>query len=160
VRPAGVRRGQDRLAALSGRLVVAFASRSRAEADRRRASRERLDMFHERMRNALQACNERRARDVAAAGKMLGSLGYRNVLARGFALVRSGGPDGAPVRNGAGVAPSAALTLEFADARVAVTANGEQDPARAPAAPAPEAPARPKARAAKPKAAEGQGALF
>ncbi len=170
VRPASVRRGQDRLAALSGRLVVAFASRGRAEVERCRANRERLSIFHDRMRNALRATNERRARDLAGAGKLLGSLGYRNVLARGFALVHRGGPDGVPVRSGAAIAPGDGLTLEFADAHVAVIAQGEPDPAKAQtgpalAEPAREAPARPragaaKARAAKSRAVEGQGALF
>ena len=48
--------------------------------------------------------------------KLLQTLGYHNVLARGFALVR--GEDGAMLRRAAEVKPGAALDIEFADGHV------------------------------------------
>ena len=53
---------------------------------------------------------------------LLGSLGYRAVLASGYALVRDG--DGHPVRSAADVAPGQALAIEFADGTIAATVDG------------------------------------
>jgi len=82
------------------------------------------------------------------------------VLARGFALVRDAHDH--PVHAAAAVGPNAPLTIEFADGRVAATADGDR-PAATPApasAPNPVAhepkPAAPK-RVAKPV---DQGSLF
>ena len=48
--------------------------------------------------------------------KLLQTLGYHNVLARGFALVR--GADGTMLRRAAEVKPGSALDIEFADGHV------------------------------------------
>ena len=53
--------------------------------------------------------------------KLLQTLGYHHVLARGFALVR--GADGAMLRRAAEVKPGAALDLEFADGHVGAHAD-------------------------------------
>jgi exodeoxyribonuclease VII large subunit len=53
--------------------------------------------------------------------KLLQTLGYHHVLARGFALVR--GADGAMLRRAAEVRPGAALDLEFADGHVGARAD-------------------------------------
>ena len=55
---------------------------------------------------------------------MLGTLGYHNVLARGFALVR--GEDGAMLRHAAEVTPGAPLDIEFADGHVSAHADGAE----------------------------------
>ena len=67
------------------------------------------------------------------------------MLERGYAVVRGAG---APVVRAAGVAPGAALAIEFADGEVRATASGR---------PAGPGPAAPKPR---PAAAGGQGDLF
>ena len=68
--------------------------------------------------------------------RLLGSVSYERVLARGFALVTRG--DGALVRSAAGVADGDALRLKFADGEIGVTAGsgagGPKPPAPAPAA--------------------------
>ena len=70
-----------------------------------------------------ESLNKRVAR-AAAAAQLLGTLGYRQVLARGFALVRDGA--GEPVRLGAGIVPGQRLTLQFSDREdVLVHADGE-----------------------------------
>jgi exodeoxyribonuclease VII large subunit len=93
---------------------------------------------------------------VAHNGQLLGALSYRSVLTRGFALVRN--EQGHAVRAAAGIGPGARLDLEFADGRVAATADAGRPAVARPAKPVASEPkaATPK-RAAKPV---GQGSLF
>jgi exodeoxyribonuclease VII large subunit len=83
-------------------------------------------------------------------------LSYRSVLARGFVLVRD--EHGLAVRAAASVGPGARLDLEFADGRVAATADADRPAATSPAKPVASEPkpAAPK-RVVKPV---GQGSLF
>ncbi len=74
--------------------------------------------------------------------KLVESLGYKNVLERGFALVRAG-KDGLPVKRASDVAPGKAMTIQFADAAVDAHADG---------------PPRPFKRTKPPP--QGQGSLF
>jgi exodeoxyribonuclease VII large subunit len=77
--------------------------------------------------------------------RLLESLSYEQVLARGFALVRNAA--GRPLLRAQAVEPGAALTIEFADGRVDAVADGA-------------APARPKpARRAAP-VSKDQGNLW
>lgn len=64
--------------------------------------------------------------------QLLKALSHAGVLERGFALVRDAA--GNPVRSAAGAPPGAALTVEFADDKVAVTVDGGS-PAKAAQAP-------------------------
>jgi exodeoxyribonuclease VII large subunit len=57
-----------------------------------------------------------------ALARLLTSLSYEQVLARGFALVRDGA--GNPLVRAAAVEPGGALAIEFADGRVGATADG------------------------------------
>jgi exodeoxyribonuclease VII large subunit len=56
--------------------------------------------------------------------KLLQTLGYHNVLARGFALVR--GADGAMLRRAAEVKRGAALDVEFADGHIGAHADDSE----------------------------------
>ncbi|MGY6706720.1 MAG: exodeoxyribonuclease VII large subunit [Rhizobiaceae bacterium] len=117
------------LSRMGERLPVctgAYLRQRRYELDRR-AARLRLEPIETRARNARErlaglAAREDRAIDVrgrqwrerlSASSRMLGSLSYTNVLARGFALVRD--ETGQPVTRGAGVRPGDRLEIEFAD---------------------------------------------
>ena len=104
------------------------------------ASREREARAGAALDRVFRAAVERRHERVERLGKLLGSLGYRNVLARGFALVRDGA--GRPVRSVGEVEAHAALDIELADGHIDVLA----------------APRRPAARRPRPKAE--QGSLF
>ena len=85
-----------------------------------------------------------RARErLEGLGFLLESLSYERVLGRGFALVRD--TVGHAVTSAAGIAPGAALEIEFADGRLRATAEGGSG----------AAPARKK-----PEAKKGQGSLF
>jgi exodeoxyribonuclease VII large subunit len=103
----------------------------------------RIAEMQGRLKAAILARIAQRHERVAGLGSLLLSLGYRQVLARGFALVR--GPEGNPVRLAAGVTPGMALDIEFADGHVQAAETG--------AAPRPRQPARPKPQG-------GQGSLF
>ena len=97
---------------------------------------------------------------VAHSGQLLGALSYRGVLARGFALVRDAHDH--PIHAAASVGPNAPLTIEFADGRVAATADADR-PATATPVSAPKPPPREPKPAAAPKPVAkpvDQGSLF
>ena len=151
-------KARARYDALGGRLSFAALDR-----DRRRKA-ERLAEVAARAPVAFsRRLAERRAR-LDANAKLLASLGYEQVLARGFALVRGAG--GALIRSAAALKSGDAVALQFADgARTAVIDDGA---ARASAsdsvkiAAKKSAPAK-KTTAPKPSAKKvenGQGRLF
>src|SRR5512144_2584274 len=78
----------------------------------------RLDRSRER---AVTAMLERSRRRLDGQAKLLQTLGYHNVLARGFALVRDA--DGDMVRRASEVGAGAALDIEFADGHVGAYAD-------------------------------------
>ncbi|MBA5778356.1 exodeoxyribonuclease VII large subunit [Stappia sp. F7233] len=120
--------------------------------DRITLSRERLDGLSGRFDRAFGERIKAERRQLGGLEKLLDSLSYRNVLARGYALVRD--EAGQPLRSATGVTPGTALSIEFGDESrlAAVVAGGEGEP---------EVPPQRKARPAKerPPAAK-QGSLF
>jgi exodeoxyribonuclease VII large subunit len=86
---------------------------------------------------------------LAAQDRVLQSLSYRNVLRRGFALVRDAADE--PVKQAAAVTPGMALSLEFADGRVSAVAGEDGAP------PSPQAPKKRPTRTTDPSK---QGSLF
>ena len=70
---------------------------------------------------AIHATLDGARRRLDAQGKLLATLGYHNVLARGFALVRGEGGD--MLRRAAEVKPGVALDIEFADGHVEAHAD-------------------------------------
>jgi exodeoxyribonuclease VII large subunit len=90
----------------------------------------------------------------------LAALSYRSVLTRGFALVRD--EQGHALHAAAAIGPGAHLSLEFADGRVAATADTDRPVVTRPAKPAAgEATEQPRAAAPKRIAKPvGQGSLF
>lgn len=127
-----------------------------AEAQRQRIGRngERLDGLGTRARRAVALIQRRQADRLGGVVKLLGALSYQGVLARGFALVRDA--EGRPLREARAVTAGLALSIEFADGRVAARAEGD-------------APAKPASGRAEPRVprkagggggGEGQGTLF
>ncbi|GGE91083.1 exodeoxyribonuclease VII large subunit [Stappia taiwanensis] len=117
-------------------------------------SRERLGGLAARAERAHgQRLATERAR-LDATTKLLDSLSYKNVLARGYALVRDA--DGQPVRSASGIAAGSALSVEFGDASrldvMAMSGDGKSPPPRK------AKPARAKASAK--STPKGQGSLF
>lgn len=93
----------------------------------------------------------RRRADIAAQDRVLQSLSYKNVLKRGYAVIRDG--EDRPVSLAAALSPGAQISIEFADGRVdATTTEGSEPPLQTPR----KRTTKPPEPAAKPK----QGSLF
>lgn len=147
----------DRIRARLERADAVFSSLpSRLEAQTGR-SRDRLAGLALRADAAIAGDLRRMRSAVVAQDRILQSLSYRNVLNRGYALVRDG--SGAPVKAAKGLVPGTSVTIEFADGRVAaVTGDGEE-----PSSPPENKPQKAKpAQKAQSAAAERpkQGSLF
>jgi exodeoxyribonuclease VII large subunit len=151
-----LRHRRDRFAGLEIRLKASKLANAKAQHQAIARDRERVLRLAERSRRALATAMQRLEARVAHSGQLLGALSYRSVLTRGFVLVRD--EQGHPVHAAASVGPGARLDLEFADGRVAATADADRPPATRPAKPAASEPkpAAPK-RVVKPV---GQGSLF
>lgn len=112
------------------------------------------------MRNAMG----QRLAAVAAQDRVLQSLSYKNVLQRGYAVVRD--ENDQPLTRAEAIAAGAAITLEFADGRIsALAGEGAEPPVSTPSSSvASSSASTPKKRSAKPvEPAEGppkQGSLF
>lgn len=108
---------------------------------------ERLNGLSERLERAYGLGLAKRRDGLFTLEKLLKSLSYKDVLARGYALVRD--DKGQPVRSPADVASGATLSIEMAEGVLNAVAVGGEAPAPRPA---------PKAKKSTPPAK--QGSLF
>jgi exodeoxyribonuclease VII large subunit len=99
----------------AGRLQIGALRR---DTSRKRIEAERLAA---RMKPAMIRRLDVLRRSLTAQGRVLDTLSYQGVLARGFALVTK--PDGALVRSVKSVSEGDALRLRFADGEVAAQAG-------------------------------------
>ncbi|CAN7161036.1 exodeoxyribonuclease VII large subunit [Pararhizobium sp. LjRoot235] len=114
-------------------------------------SQDRLTGLAGRADNALLADLRRRRSTVTAQDRILQSLSYRNVLKRGYALVRD--ETGAPVKLASALSLNQVIAIEFADGSInAVTTEG--------GAPAPPQPVKKRAEKPAPTEPPKQGSLF
>ncbi len=152
VRPTLVPTRRVPLEALGKRLEAALRAQLALQGQTLRARRERLVMVDARLCAAIVANSARKTERLGALAQLFASLGYKSVLARGFALVRDDA--GTPLRAAAGLAPGMAISIEFSDGRVAAV-TGEGGGA------APETP-KPRPRPARggPSGGGSQGSLF
>jgi exodeoxyribonuclease VII large subunit len=90
---------------------------------------------------------------LAAHDRILQSLSYKNVLNRGYAVIRDG--ENRPLTRAAAIAFGAVVSMEFADGRVSALTTGEVEPS-------PEAAVAPKKKPVKPASSGpgNQGSLF
>ncbi|MFT3687918.1 exodeoxyribonuclease VII large subunit [Paenirhodobacter sp.] len=140
---ARLRRAQDQIDGLAQRLMVS-QRRMKAEAERRnREGRALLESFDERLARAARVNVERLAERLVRLDRMRQTLGYRETLQRGFAVVRD---DHGLVTQAARAREAATLEIEFHDGRVAVLPTSEKA-------------AQPAKRTKKPRPPE-QGSLF
>ncbi len=155
-----LRNRRDRYAGLEVRFKASKLANAQAQRNAIARSRERTERLTERAQRALMTLMQRLDARVAHSGQLLSALSYRGVLARGFALVRD--EHGHAVHAAASVGPNAHLSIEFADGRVAATADADRPPATSTPASEPRiAPREPKPAAPKrlPKPVD-QGSLF
>ncbi|HPI49392.1 MAG TPA: exodeoxyribonuclease VII large subunit [Hyphomonadaceae bacterium] len=115
----------------------------------------------ERLSARLQPALGRRLKRLHDAlreqSRVLDSVSYERVLARGFALVTT--DDGALVRSAGAIADGDKLKLRFADGEVGVTAGGGSGGPKAPG-PAPAAPEVQRPRIRRRTTGSDQGSLF
>lgn len=113
---------------------------------------ERLSVLEKRATRALHHLVHQRRRALEGSALLLGSLSYRSILNRGYAVVRDAAT-GAMVRSASAVSEGDRLNIELSDGKIAATAAAPSPDA---AAPAPK-PARTPRRSSNP---DDQGTLF
>ena len=121
MRRAAAARFERRTVALSTagtRLGTAFAARLRLIRSRQAAETLRLESLGSRLRRAEAAAGAGRQRQLAATTQVLRTLGYKSVLARGYALVRDG--EGQAVRSVAALQGLDVAYVELVDGQTAV----------------------------------------
>ncbi|WP_315811155.1 MULTISPECIES: exodeoxyribonuclease VII large subunit [unclassified Bradyrhizobium] len=151
-------RRRERFEALDARFKASRQAYAQAKRQAIGRERDRTERLAERARRALQTQLQRLTARVGQNEKLLTALSYRSVLARGFALVRD--EAGHPLHHAASIGPGAALSIEFADGKVAATAGADRPlPAAAPASPKAPREGKPSAPKRTPDPAD-QGSLF
>jgi exodeoxyribonuclease VII large subunit len=115
-------RRKERYANLNQRLKSGLLANAQAHQARLLRYRERVTAFGERSRRATLALLKQHHTRIERAERLLAAFSYREVLKRGFALVRD--EQGQPVRAAAQVASGSRLDIEFADGRIAAVADG------------------------------------
>ena len=100
--------------------------------DLRRAAISR-DQSTSALSRAWMTTLQRRRASANGLGKLLETLGYRQVLSRGFALVRDS--DGRPLRSARTAAPASFLDIELVDGHIDVMTTGAVRPRRSRATP-------------------------
>jgi len=109
-----------------------------------RELRTRLDYAARRLDPAIARIIENRSQRLGGLDKLMASLSYENVLARGYAVIRRS--DGAVVSAKAGLNPGDMVDIQFGDGDVGATISG--------------APARPRRRTRSQTDNDAQESLF
>lgn len=112
--------------------LTALGTRLRPPQHHIRYAHERLHSLSSRLHAALHHCEQDRHRRLAHATRLLESYSYRNVLRRGFVLVRDDAQT--PVFSAGALAAGRGLTLEFHDGNVGVVTTKSPERRRAAAA--------------------------
>jgi exodeoxyribonuclease VII large subunit len=124
---------RSRVAETTGRLAAFRSSQVQAVA----RETKHIDDLSRRLRRAIAARCDNLRRELEAAGKLLESFSYRNILERGFVLAADAA--GRPVQRAAEARTGMALQLRFHDGTVGATVtDGAAKRVKAPTeAPAP-----------------------
>ena len=121
----------QKLADMSRRLGTAFVARRHLENERLTMAAHRLRTLDQRLARAIDAQRALARGRFERLDQLLHTLGYRQVLSRGFTLVRDA--EGRPLRHAAEVVAGAVLDIEFADGHrpaIAADQKPESKPAR------------------------------
>lgn len=147
-----IERTIDRLKARISRADAVFAGLPARLSGETQRNRERLGSIARRNDSALDIFLKRERSALVAHDRILQSLSYKNVLKRGYAVVRD--DSDRVLSAAASIGNGAALSIEFADGRAkAIAGEGEAGPT-----PTPQ-PVKKKA-AGKAAAPVDQGSLF
>jgi exodeoxyribonuclease VII large subunit len=126
-----VERRRERYDSLNRRLKASLIANAQAHRVRLARYRDRVAGFGERSHRAMATLLAQRGARLERAERLLAAFSYREVLKRGFALVRDG--EGRPLRTAAAVSSGMRLNIEFADGRVGAVAQGDGGAQPAPA---------------------------
>ncbi len=118
---AGHERRSQRLSHAAARLETARFARMQLEGERIAAARHRLDGLARRMAHGFSARIAARRSQIRTLEQLLGSLGYAQVLARGYALVRDANKK--PLRLAAEIPDGVELDIEFHDGHKSAVAG-------------------------------------
>ena len=140
-----IERSASRLSNAAARLTL------RPAADRAARGRERVEALGRRAGEIVSLLYERQERKLQEAARLLNSLSYRNVLKRGYAVIRDSRD--LAVESAAALSPGDPISLEFADGRLSAV-TGEPDAETARAKP------KPKKSVKAAKGSKDQGSLF
>jgi exodeoxyribonuclease VII large subunit len=146
-----IERRRERYEGLNRRLQTSLIANAQAHRARIARQRDRLTACGNAARRAMLTLLDQRAARIERAERLLAAFSYREVLKRGFALVRDRA--GRPLRSAAAVTTGTRLDIEFADGRVGAVAG---DTVMRPEPP----PAPPRRRRVRSAGDSGQGNLF
>ena len=145
-------KGQNRVDTAAAKLA-ALPARLAGHLQR---ERQHLVSLSRHSDTAISHALSRSRANVMAQDRVLQSLAYTNVLKRGYAVIR--GEDDKPLTRAADVDAGRAISIQFADGRVAaVTGEGAPEVDKRPG---PEPKRRPATKAEPPAAPPKQGSLF
>ncbi len=113
----GVAAQRSRLETSMARLRPALLRREAAD------YRRRLDESAQRLQRCIRQHHTDAVRKLTQPAKLLESLSYRNVLARGFAVIYDA--EGRAIKSAAGLSPGAAIAIEMQDGRRGAHIDGE-----------------------------------
>jgi exodeoxyribonuclease VII large subunit len=125
---AGLRQRRTGLRHATGRLMVAFGALLRTHRDAHALARAKLDNLGVRHDQCMRKSLATRRARLDGLRQLLESVGYRRVLARGYALVHDAA--GRPLHTAAEIATGQALTIEFTDGKIGAIAAGAASAAR------------------------------
>lgn len=123
----GVATQRSRLETSMARLRPALLRRETAD------YRRRLDESLQRLQRSIRQRHADAAQKLAQPAKLLESLSYRNVLARGFAVIYDA--EGRAIKTAASMAPGAAVAIEMQDGRRQAQIEGSDGMPRRAASP-------------------------
>jgi exodeoxyribonuclease VII large subunit len=148
-----IERNKARLGRFDATLT-AVPARLKAMTER---SKDRLESLGRRADSAVVNDLRRARQSLVSQDRVLQSLSYKNVLARGYAVIRD--ENDRPVSRADGLSHGQTIAIEFADGRVdAVAGEGVSPPE--PSAPQPARAAAVSRPARKSEPPAGQGSLF
>jgi exodeoxyribonuclease VII large subunit len=116
------RRG-ERYEGLRRRLRSGLMANAQAHRVRFARSRDHVTACGNAARRAMLTLLDQRAARLERAERLLVAFSYREVLKRGFTLVRDGA--GHPIREASSVSAGMRIDIEFSDGRVGALAEGE-----------------------------------
>jgi exodeoxyribonuclease VII large subunit len=145
-----IERRRERYDSLNRRLTTGLLANAQAHRVRLARHRDRVVACGNAANRAMQTLLNQRGARLERAERLLIAFSYREVLKRGYALVRDAA--GHPLHAAADVSAGAHLDIEFADGRIGAVAEGE---ARMRPPPAPR-----RVRRGGGESGSGQGSLF